>query len=190
MLSSPGSTPLALPLLFLLHNTRTLSPHPHPPLQRSWISMRWLQQLENSGGHYGSSHTGEKKREEQKADETELTGNICSQCLPPSGREFAPHTGWSALTSLLFSSPFRMHWGLSAWPVSRGVRCGRLEGVEFTALQQHDKKNYFSGNTLWNNVSVSLRKENGRDVWNSQTDRCRRNGGKLLSSVWICLLAR
>ncbi len=27
-------------------------------------------------------------------------------------------------------------------------RCGRLEGVEFTALQQHDKKNYFSGNTL------------------------------------------
>lgn len=40
-------------------------------------------------------------------------------------------------------------------------------------------------------VSASpLHKENGRDVWNSPTDRCRWNGGKLLSSAWICLLAR
>lgn len=48
-------------------------------------------------------HTQERrKREEQRAEETELTGNICSPCLPPSGREFAPHAGRSALTSLLF----------------------------------------------------------------------------------------
>lgn len=107
-------------------------------------------------------HTQERrKREEQRAEETELTGNICSLCLPRSGREFGHHAGWSALTSLLFSSLFRMQWGLSAWPVSRGVRCGRLEGVEFTALQQHDEKNY-SGNTS-GNVSASLPK-NGRDV--------------------------
>lgn len=43
-----------------------------------------------------------RKREEQRAEETELTGNICSMCLSPSGREFAPHAGWSALASLLF----------------------------------------------------------------------------------------
>lgn len=43
-----------------------------------------------------------RKREEQRAEETELTGNICSLCLPPSGQEFAPHAGWSALTSLFF----------------------------------------------------------------------------------------
>lgn len=41
-------------------------------------------------------------------------------------------------------------------------RRGLLEGVEFTALQQHDEKNYFSGNTS-GNVSASLPK-NGRDV--------------------------
>lgn len=53
-----------------------------------------------------------RKREEQRAEETEMTGNICSMCLPPSGREFAPHAGWSALASLLFLLRFGMHWGV------------------------------------------------------------------------------
>lgn len=31
-----------------------------------------------------------RKREERRAEETELTGNICSMCLSTSGREFTP----------------------------------------------------------------------------------------------------
>lgn len=61
------------------------------------------------------------------------------------GREFAPYAGWSALTSAFF---FSVPDALGVKRVAGQPRCGRLEGVEFTALQQHDEKNYFSGNTL------------------------------------------
>lgn len=150
--------------------------------------MRWLQQLETREVIMALHTQKRRKREEQRAEETELTGNICSMCLPPSGREFAPHAGWSALASLLFLLRFGCTGGEAR---GRSAVVGEREWN--LQLCSSMRKNYFSGNTTHSRKRKCYPPFTSKTAGMCETARQSSvggTGGKLLSSAWICLLAR